>query len=120
MKRTTKIFVSDLLINMSIGVFGFEKKRQQNVLLNMEALIEIDSKHLSDDIENTVSYDFLIKTARAEAAKPHINLVETYTGSIIEKCMEDKRILEIKVHAQKLDMYKKSAKSVGVEMSARR
>jgi len=55
------------------------------------------------------------KSIRSIAARGHVNLVETLAEDIATMCLEDIRILSVRVRIEKLDVFA-DVESVGVEI----
>ena len=111
----TKILVSDLQINMHIGIYDHEKKAVQKVLLSVEAAISNNPDWQSDSIEKTFSYEEIVKAANDIAARGHINLVETYAERIADFCLESPLVTAVKVTVKKPDIFP-AAGFAGVEI----
>jgi len=113
------IFVRDLVMSCSIGVYRHERDAPQRVRLNLDLAIEDDTAGLTDRIDDTVSYEDIVQKARQIIASRHYNLVETLAESVAEMCLEDSRVHIVKARVEKLDVFA-DAGSVGVEIERTR
>ncbi|HRQ60159.1 MAG TPA: dihydroneopterin aldolase [Alphaproteobacteria bacterium] len=110
------IFVRQLEIVMSVGIYPHEKTAAQRVVLDIE--VECDAPNVRDeDIDSTVSYEVLVNEARALAANKHYNLLETYVQELSEILLKDGRVKNVGITCEKPDYFKGNPKSVGVRIS---
>lgn len=97
-----------------IGVYDYEKKARQRVVANIDLTVH-EHAGADDQIENVVCYHNVVKQIQAICDEGHVNLVETLAGKIATKCLEDKRILAIRIKLEKPEALREAA-SVGVEI----
>lgn len=105
----------DLEIVMSVGIYPEEKKARQRVILSIEGVCALD-KDLSDTIEQTVSYEDFVRISQEIAAKKHYNLLEVFCEDLASILLKDERLLSIKIHCEKPDIFKGNPTSVGIEI----
>lgn len=98
-----KIFIKDLKLEMSIGVFDEEKNKKQPVVVNVELQITPNSDWRSDDIDNVVSYADIAENIKNISQTKHFNLVETFAEEIIESCFSNSAVLSVNVSVEKPD-----------------
>lgn len=110
------VFVHDLTIDASIGVYHHEKLDKQRIRINLDlAVREGDASHMDDDINNVVCYEQVVTSIRGLIDAGHVNLVETLAERIASLCLEDRRVRVARVRVEKLDVFP-DATSVGVEI----
>lgn len=110
------VFVHDLTIQASIGVYSHEKLDKQRIRINLDlAVREGDASRMDDDINNVVCYEEVVTSIRALIEAGHVNLVETLAERIAALCLEDRRVRVARVRVEKLDVFP-DATSVGVEI----
>ncbi|WP_425450342.1 dihydroneopterin aldolase [Virgifigura deserti] len=114
-----KIFVKDLVLSCSIGVYPQERLAPQRVRINVAMHVGEPDAPLNDEIDNVVSYDTVVTAIKALIGRGHINLVETLADEIAAICLADRRVMEVKVTVEKLDI-EPDAAAVGVEIERRR
>jgi len=108
----TKIIVRNLQLDMHIGIYDYEKKAPQRVLVNVEA----DIRGMANwTIENTLSYEDVVNAISRIAANGHINLVETFAELIAAYCLQQPMVQAVKVGVVKPDVIK-TTEAVGVEI----
>ena len=112
---TRHVFVRDLVLTCSIGVYRYERDASQRVRINLDLAVPEDGAALEDDIARVVSYEDVVDRVRATVARRHINLVETLAEEIATVCLEDGRVSAVRVRVEKLDVFPDAA-SVGVEI----
>ena len=109
------VFIRDMVIDCSIGIYTHEKEHEQRVRINLDLTVGEGDHQINDDIRNVISYEDMAKGVEAIIATGHINLVETLAENIAEMCLQDKRVFSARVRVEKLDIIA-SAESVGVEI----
>jgi dihydroneopterin aldolase len=110
------VFVHDLTIQASIGVYSHEKLDKQRIRINLDlAVREGDSSRMDDELSNVVCYEEVVTSIRALIDAGHVNLVETLAERIAALCLEDRRVRVARVRVEKLDVFP-DATSVGVEI----
>ena len=103
MKRSTKIFVRDLLLDAHIGVHEHEQGKTQRIRVSITAWIGV-TLMVDDHIDATVSYENLAMAARNVAAGGHINLVETLAERIAAAIITDGCVRLVRVRVEKPDI----------------
>lgn len=116
--QTTTVFIRDLEIVMSVGIYPEEKLTQQRVILSIEGTCAIDVR--SDDIEQTVSYEDFVRIARDIAVIKHYNLLEVFCEDLASSLLKDKRLLSVNIRCKKPDIFKGNPKSAGIEITRSR
>ena len=54
--RKRKIFINNLILIASIGVYEKEKKNKQKIIVNLEILLTNDTEPQSDNLQQTQDY----------------------------------------------------------------
>jgi len=124
-RATRHMFIRDLVLPASIGVYAHEHEARQRVRINLDlAIADEGTGKLSraavggDDLGRVVDYEALVIRARAIVAAGHVQLVETLAERLCEACLEDKRVLAVRARVEKLDVFADAA-SAGVEVERR-
>ncbi len=111
-----RILVQDFVLDLPIGAYGHERGRRQKVRFSVDAAIDrIDPRN--DDIAEVYSYDLIIDAVRALADRGHTDLVETLALDLARTILSDRRVLEVDVKVEKLEL---GPGSVGIEIRRRR
>lgn len=109
------VFIRDLVLSCSIGVHKHERVRAQRVRINLDFAVRENTGPVDDNLANVVCYEDVADSVRAIVGRGHVNLVETLAEEIATLCLEDARILSVRVRVEKLDVFT-DARSVGVEI----
>ena len=118
-RRPYRMFVRDLVLPCSIGVYPHERLAKQRIKINVDLLVLESPGPRNDDLANVVSYDTVIAGIKALLDRGHINLVETLAEAIAELCLAEPRVIEARIGVAKLEV-EPAAAGVGVEIERRR
>jgi dihydroneopterin aldolase len=116
---TYKVFVRDLLLTCSIGIYDFEKRMPQRVRVNVELDVCGPGMFRGEDFAQVLNYETIVDGIKDIAASGHIELVETFAERIAALCLGDVRVEVARVTVEKLDIYP-DAEGVGVGIVRRR
>lgn len=124
-RATRHMFIRDLVLAASIGVYAHEHEAPQRVRINIDLAITDDSLTRTsrsavgqDDLSRVVDYEAIVNLVRGMVASGHVQLVETLAERLAEACLADPRILIARVRVEKLDIFP-DAVSAGVEVERR-
>jgi dihydroneopterin aldolase len=111
-----RLFLRDYEIYINIGVYDFEKKAEQRVILNVDLYIPFELNMPSKDtLDEVLDYDFMRETIRTRAKKGHIHLQETLCDDIVAAMLAHPNVMAARVSTAKPDVYA-DCHSVGVEV----
>ncbi len=97
-----KIIIKGLTLKAYHGVNPEEKENGQNFVLDITALTDIGNAHLSDDLNETVSYAKIIKTVRAVFTEKSYDLIERAAHVVCEALLKNyHKIAEVTVLLKK-------------------
>jgi 7,8-dihydroneopterin aldolase/epimerase/oxygenase len=113
--RIRQVFVRDLVVPSSIGVYRHERGAAQRVRVNVNLAVLEGDAPVDDQLANVVSYEKVVEGVRQVAQRGHINLVETLAERIAALCLSDPRVRTVRVRVEKLDVFPDAA-SVGIEI----
>jgi dihydroneopterin aldolase len=114
-RRIRHVFVRDLRLDAHIGVHKHEKNSAQPVRINIDLTVAEEAGYRGDRLKHVVDYEKVVDKVKAIVAGGHLNLVETLAERIAQACLEDRRILAIRVRVEKLAAIAEAV-SVGVEI----
>jgi dihydroneopterin aldolase/D-erythro-7,8-dihydroneopterin triphosphate epimerase len=114
-----RIFIQDLHLRCIIGIHDWERKKKQDVLVNIEMEADCAPAGTSDDFSDAVDYRALTKKVIALAEASEFFLVEKMAQAVAELCLEDPRVEGARVRVEKPGAVR-FARSVGVEVERRR
>ena len=108
-----KIYVEDLRVKATIGIFDWEKKIKQDVSISYEIPHDNVRAAKADAIEATTDYKSITKGIISFVEKNKFELVETFAEKIAEMVIKDFNIDEIRLRVSKPGALRFS-KDVGV------
>ena len=114
-----KVLIKELILNIKLGYFNFEKEKPQKVKFSLEANYK-DKKPTNDkDLKSIVNYDKLVRLIKKLVKNRHYNFLETLAEDIFDELFKDKRIDKIVQKIEKLEIIK-DCSSVGIQISKKR
>ena len=113
MLKGDKIYVEDLRVKATIGIFDWEKKIKQEVSISYEIPHDNKKAAAADTIEATTDYKSITKAIIAFIESNKFELVETFAERIAEMVIKDFNIAEIRLRVSKPGALRYS-KDVGV------
>ena len=114
-----KILINELILNLKLGYYDFEKEKPQKVKFSLEVDYE-DKKPTNDkDIKSIVNYGTIVKLISKLVKKKHYNFLETLAESVFDELFKDKRIGKIMLKIEKLEILKECS-SVGIQITKKR
>jgi dihydroneopterin aldolase len=114
-----KILIKELILDLKLGYYDFEKEQSQKVKFSLEIDYE-DKKPTNDkDIKSIVNYGQVVKLITKLAKNKHYNFLETLAEDAFDVLFKDKRIGKIMLQIEKLEIIKECA-SVGIQITKKR
>ena len=115
-KYKRKVIIKDLILNISIGIHNFEKKKRQRVKFNIEILTNPYVTPNNKDLNSILNYEEIVSKIEKIAYLKHHELLEDLEENIFNMIFRNKLVKKIYLKIEKLDILKKT-KSVGIEVS---
>ena len=114
-----KILINDLILNLKLGYYDFEKEKPQKIKFSLEIDYQ-DKKPSNDrDIKSIVNYGTIVKLITKLVKKKHYNFLETLAEAVFDELFKDKRIAKIMLKIEKLEILKECS-SVGIQITKKR
>lgn len=113
------VFVRDLMLDSSIGIYDHEKEAAQKIRVNIDLSVTEDETPLNDDYDNVVCYEKVVNGIKNIVASGHVELVETLAENIADMNLIDPRVVAVRVRVEKLEAIENTT-SVGVEIERRK
>ena len=114
-----KILIKDLILDLKLGYYDFEKEKPQKVKFTLEVIYE-DKKPSNDkDLKSIVNYAKIVKLIKKLVKNKHYNFLETLAEEVFDELFKDKRIDKISLRIEKLEIMK-DCSSVGIQISKKR
>ena len=114
-----KILINELILDLKLGYYNFEKEKAQKVKFSLEIDYK-DKKPTNDkDIKSIVNYGQVVKLIRKLTKNKHYNFLETLAEDTFDVLFKDKRIGKIRLKIEKLEILK-DCSSVGIQITKKR
>ncbi len=114
-----KVLIKELILDLKIGYYDFEKEKTQKVKFSLEIDYE-DKKPSNDkDLKSIVNYSRIVKLIKKLVKNKHYNFLETLAEDVFDELFKDKRIDKISLRIEKLEIMKECS-SVGIQISKKR
>ena len=114
-----KVLIKELILDLKIGYYDFEKEKTQKVKFSLEIDYE-DKKPSNDkDLKSIVNYSKIVKLIKKLVKNKHYNFLETLAEDVFDELFKDKRIDKISLRIEKLEIMK-DCSSVGIQISKKR
>ncbi len=111
-----KILINELILDLKLGYYDFEKKNSQKIKFSLEIDYQ-DKKPSNDkDLKSIVNYGTIVKLIKKLVEKKHYNFLETLAEAVFDELFKDKRIGKIMLKIEKLEILK-DCSSVGIQIS---
>ena len=114
-----KVLIKELILDLKLGYYDFEKENNQKVKFSLEIDYE-DKKPSNDkDLKSIVNYAKIVKLIKKLVKNKHYNFLETLAEDVFDELFKDKRIDKISLRIEKLEIIK-NCSSVGIQISKKR
>ena len=114
-----KILINELVLDLKLGYYDFEKEKSQKIKFSLEIDYE-DKKPTNDkDLKSIVNYSKLVRLIKKLVKNKHYNFLETLAEDVFDELFKDKRIDKISLQIEKLEIMK-DCSSVGIQISKKR
>ncbi len=108
-----KIFLSEIKIETTVGIWEWEKRIKQTVVIDIEMSADIKKAASTDDINDTLNYKAVAKSVRKLVEESQFQLVETMAEKISELILTEHDVHWVKVKVNKPGAIRGS-KGVGI------
>lgn len=109
------VFVRDLELKALVGVHDHEKIAPQRIIINVDLMVD-ESEPVQDDVFRTVvDYERVVIKIKEIIDKGHVNLLETLAERFAARCLDDGRVMSVRIRIEKPDVMPEAA-SVGIEI----
>ncbi|MAS83912.1 MAG: dihydroneopterin aldolase [Legionellales bacterium] len=107
------IFLRNLKIDTVIGIYDWERRIKQTVILDLEMATDIKKAAKSDDIADTLDYKAIAKRVISFVEESEYKLVETLAERIAEIIVNEFKVPWVKLSLNKIGAIR-GARDVGV------
>jgi len=113
------IFLSDMRIETTVGIWDWERKIKQTVSIDLEMGADIRRAAASDSIEDTLNYKSVAKRVQQFVGESGFQLVETMAEKTAETVLAEFDVPWIRVSVNKPGAIR-GAKGVGIKIYRRK
>jgi len=96
-----KIILTDLRIDTVIGIWDWEKRNPQTILINLEMQTDTKTASQSDSIEDVLDYKAVSKRVKQFIQESQFNLIETLAENVAKIILEEFDIQWLKLSISK-------------------
>lgn len=114
-----RVIIDGLELVASVGVFEVEKRYEQRIIVSVALDVADHYDGASDRLEDVLDYAAVVDTINAIAAGRHFHLIETLAEHIAAACLDDRRVVGVRVRVDKPDIMP-GCRSVAIEIDRRR
>lgn len=114
-----KVFIKDLLVRGIIGVNDWERRRPQDILINITLFTDTRRAAQTDHIDDCVNYSTLSKRVQEHAESVQRLTVEALANDLAAICLQEQAVQKVILRVEKPGAVR-FAKSVGVEIERSR
>lgn len=110
-----KIFLSEMKVDTIIGIWEWERRIRQTVIIDLEMSADIAKAAATDDVADTLNYKSVAKRIQSFVAESSFKLVETMAERIAAIIRDEFDVEWVKVRVNKPGAIRGS-RAVGVEI----
>lgn len=110
-----RIFLEALEIPCIIGIFDWERRTRQKILIDLEIPVDAAKAARRDRIEDAVDYKKIAKRTIAFVSESRFYLIETLADKLAALLMKEFRIRELRLRVSKPGAVRGS-RNVGIEI----
>ena len=114
-----KILINDLILDLKLGYYDFERDKSQKVKFSLEIYYENKKPTNDKDIKSIVNYGQVVKLISKLTKNKHYNFLETLAEDVFDVLFKDKRIGKIMLKIEKLEILK-NCSSVGIQITKKK
>jgi dihydroneopterin aldolase len=118
-KPPRRVFVRDLEILASVGIFEVEVRYEQRIIVGLEVDVIDTYDGTSERISDVYDYGRLVRDTEMLCQSRHFKLLETLAEAIAKQCLADVRVLGVAVRIEKPDIMT-NCRAVGIEIKRTR
>jgi 7,8-dihydroneopterin aldolase/epimerase/oxygenase len=111
-----RVFVRDLEILASVGIFEVEMRYEQRIIVGIELDVLDTYDGSSERIADVFDYSRVVRDTEILCQSRHFKLIETLADAISKQCLADPRVHAVSVRIEKPDIIP-NCKSVGIEIT---
>lgn len=110
-----QVIIKNLLCRGIIGINEWERKKAQNILINIIIQVDLHKAGESDDIADCVNYRTVAKKVQAHTESIARQTVEALASDLAKLCLSEPGVQKVRIRVEKPGAVR-FAESVGVEI----
>ena len=114
-----KILINELILDLKLGYYDFEKEKSQKIKFSLEIDYENKKPTNDKDIKSIVNYGTVVKLITKLVKKKHYNFLESLAEAVFDELFKDKMIGKIMLKIEKLEILN-DCSSVGIQITKKR
>lgn len=114
-----RILINDLLVRGTLGVNESERKKKQEVLVNIALCVDLRPAGRSDDVADSVDYETVTKRVIEHVERTTRFTIEALAQDVATLCLSTPGVTDVHVRVEKPGALR-FARSVGVEIERRK
>ncbi len=87
------IKIKNLRLKTIIGIYEFEQKILQDIIINASLHIKDESSLTSDNISDTIDYDNIVEDIKKIVSQNKFNLIEKLTHDVMKSILKIKKFI---------------------------
>jgi len=95
------IFIEDLELQASVGIYDHEKRDRQPLLISLTLECLRNETFQSDNIQDTINYEEIIQLIHTTVNERHYNLIESLAEKIASDTLKIQSIHRITIEIRK-------------------
>ena len=107
------IFLHDIKVDAVIGIWDWERRIRQTVVIDLDMAADIRKAAASDQVDDTLNYKLVAKRVQQYTAESEFQLVETLAERIAEIVLHEFAVPWVRVRVNKPGAIR-GARDVGV------
>ena len=115
-KYKRNVSIKNLILEISVGLHDFEKKKKQRVRFNIDISTDSNIKPDNTNLSSIVNYEDTINKITDITKTKHHELLEDLAENIFDIIFKSKIVKKVKLKLEKLDIIK-NTESVGIEVT---
>ncbi|MFM2421647.1 MAG: dihydroneopterin aldolase [Pseudomonadota bacterium] len=114
-----RVFVRDLEIVASVGVYEIEHRYEQRIVVSVDLDVIDEYDGVSETLAHVLDYSKIVEGLEKIAQARHTKLIETLAERMAAFCLSDPRVQVARIRIEKPDIMP-SCRAVGIEIERRR
>lgn len=93
--------IENIRLRTIVGIYEWEKKNKQDVIINVELEFDGTAASKSDDINDSVNYKTINKEILERVENTKFELIEKIAGDVLAIILKDKKVQKARVKVDK-------------------